>query len=163
MATVNSIGQRIENPFQFFLPGLPLTKPMLPAKNLVENDNFSELKAKLVGLEFFLEKCRLSNIDKNICDLVYKFLEEIKSSENSYVYDINFVASTTLDGEIALDIHFEKIGLSTTNLLSLLFRKQGIKIEGRRNNHYYDIYEELGKEHLTVQELLVTFKDYATL
>jgi hypothetical protein len=95
--------------------------------------------------------------------LVYKFLEEIKSSENSYVYDINFVASTTLDGEIALDIHFEKIGLSTTNLLSLLFRKQGIKIEGRRNNHYYDINEELGKEHLTVQELLVTFKDYATL
>lgn len=95
--------------------------------------------------------------------MVSTFLDSIKLYEYNSGYDIDLVASTTLEGEIALDIHFAKTGLSASNLLSVLFRKQGIQLEGRLRDYYYDINEELGKEYLTVQELLTAFNRYVVI
>jgi len=163
MATVNHTSQRNDIPFQFFPPKVSLTKPSQPARNLVVNLNSSALDNKLNRLKIFLDTCSSSNIDKDICFMVSTFLDSIKLYEYNSGYDIDLVASTTLEGEIALDIHFAKTGLSASNLLSVLFRKQGIQLEGRLRDYYYDINEELGKEYLTVQELLTAFNRYVVI
>jgi hypothetical protein len=161
MATVNHTSQRKDFPVQFFPHKVSLAVPSHSTRNLDVNLVSSALENKLNRFRVFLGKCRSNNIDKDICDIFSGFLDSLKPEEYISGYDIDFVASTTLEDEIALDIHFTKNGLSASNLLSVLFRKHGIQLEGRLGGYYYDINEELGIEHLTIQELLATFKRYA--